>query len=78
MADSSATPFEDYLTKDMGDSPSVMIYEAQFLAQAAQGGIRPNMVLFYPEPTIFTQHTLLAMSANGKRLGEVLTPDPDL
>lgn len=31
------------------------------------------MVLLYPEPTIFTQYMLLAMSDNGKRLG-----DPDL
>lgn len=32
MAGSSATPFEDYLLKGQGDSPLVMIYEAQFLA----------------------------------------------
>lgn len=78
MAGSSATPFDDYLSKGMGDSPLVMIYEAQFLAQAGQGGIRPNMVLLYPEPTIFTQHTLLAMTDSGKRLGEALTQDADL
>ncbi|WP_290000570.1 hypothetical protein [Faucicola atlantae] len=35
MVDSSATLFEDYLTKDLDDSPLVMIYEAQFLVQAA-------------------------------------------
>lgn len=78
MAGSSATPFEDYLNKGQGDSPLVMIYEAQFLAQAQQGSVRPDMVLLYPEPTIYTDHTLLAMNDNGKKLGEALTTDPDL
>lgn len=78
MAGSSATPFEDYLNKGQGDSPLVMIYEAQFLAQAQQGGVRPDMVLLYPEPTIYTDHTLIAMNDKGKKLGEALTDDPDL
>lgn len=78
MAGSSATPFEDYLNKGQGDSPLVMIYEAQFLAQAQQGSVRPDMILLYPEPTIYTDHTLLAMNDNGKKLGEALTTDPDL
>lgn len=78
MAGSSATPFEDYLNKGQGDSPLVMIYEAQFLAQAQQGGVRPDMVLLYPEPTIYTDHTLIAMNNKGKKLGEALTDDPDL
>lgn len=78
MAGSSATPFEDYLLKGQGDSPLVMIYEAQFLAQAEQGNIRPEMVLLYPEPTIFTQHILLSMNDKGSKLGNALTTDPDL
>lgn len=78
MAGSSATPFEDYLNKGQGDSPLVMIYEAQFLAQAQQGSVRPGMILLYPEPTIYTDHTLLAMNDNGKKLGKALTTDPDL
>lgn len=79
MAGSSATPFEDYLLKGQGDSPLVMIYEAQFLAQAEQSGsIRPDMVLLYPEPTIFTQHILLSMNDKGSKLGNALTSDPDL
>lgn len=79
MAGSSATPFEDYLIKGQGDSPLVMIYEAQFLSQAEQpNGIRPEMVLLYPEPTIFAQHILLAMNDKGSKLGNALTTDPDL
>lgn len=78
MAGSSATPFEDYLIKGQGDSPLVMIYEAQFLSQAETGGIRPEMVLLYPEPTIFTQHILLSMNDKGSKLGNALLTDPEL
>lgn len=77
---SSATPFEDYLIKGMGNSPLVMMYESQFLYQAslADGSIREDMMLLYPEPTIFTQHVLLAMTEAGQRLGEALSSDEEL
>lgn len=77
---SSATPFEDYLIKGMGNSPLVMMYESQFLYQASldNGSIRDDMMLLYPEPTIFTQHVLLAISDAGQRLGEALTNDAEL
>lgn len=78
--DSSATPFEDYLVKGMGHSPIVMIYEAQFVAQAAlqDGSIRQDMVLMYPEPTIFSTHILIPLSENGDKVGELLSNDPEL
>lgn len=77
---SSQEPFEDYLVKGMGHSPIVMIYEAQFIAQAAlnDGSIQPDMVLMYPEPTIFTKHVLIPLSENGAKLGELLETDPEL
>jgi len=76
---SSAVPFDDYLSMGMGHSPMVMIYEAQFIAQAAvQNGIRSDMVLMYPDPTIYSKHTLIALTENGKKLGELLQTDPTL
>ena len=77
---SSAAPFEDYLTIGMGKSPLVMIYESQFIERASRedGGIRPEMVLMYPQPTVFTKHVLVALSDGGARLGELLETDPDL
>ncbi|WP_230658688.1 hypothetical protein [Psychrobacter sp. I-STPA10] len=80
LAGSSATPFEDYLIKGMGNSPLVMIYESQYLYQASlnDGSIRNEMILLYPEPTIFTQHTLLAMNEAGEKLGAALNDDPQL
>jgi hypothetical protein len=77
---SSAVPFENYLIMGMGKTPMVMIYEAQFLYQAAtpDGNLMPEMVLMYPEPTIFSKHILISLSEGGERLGEVLQDDPDL
>jgi len=77
---SSLEPFEDYLVKGMGHSPAVMVYEAQFIAQAAleDGSIQPDMVLMYPVPTIFTKHVFIPLSAGGEKLGEALTSDPEL
>jgi hypothetical protein len=79
QASSSAIPFKDYLTMGMGKAPLVMIYEAQFLYQAATGGgIRPDMVLIYPEPTIYTKHYIIALNEEATLLGKLLNNDPEL
>jgi len=77
---SSQEPFEDYLIKGMGHSPAVMIYEAQYISQAARkdGSIQPDMVLMYPVPTIFTKHVFIPRTAQGEKLGEALMTDPEL
>jgi hypothetical protein len=76
---SSAVPFDDYLSMGMGHSPMVMIYEAQFIAQAAlQNGLSSDMALMYPDPTIYSKHILIALTENGKKLGELLQTNPDL
>jgi hypothetical protein len=36
------------------------------------------MVLMYPDPTIFSKHTFVGLTANGIRLGDFLTNDPEL
>jgi hypothetical protein len=76
---SSEVPFQDFVTMGMGKAPMVMIYESQYIAQAAQpNGITSDMVLMYPEPTIYSKHTLIALTANGEKLGELLQTNPDL
>ena len=67
VENSSEAPFEDYLVQGMGKSPMVMIYESQFLARAAakDGSITPDMVLLYPEPTIFSKHTFVGLTPDG-------------
>ncbi len=80
QASSSQEPFEDYLVKGMGHSPIVMIYEAQYIAQAALGDatLLPDMVRMYPSPTIFTKHVLIPFSEAGHKLGQALENDPEL
>ena len=80
VASSSEEPFDDYLVQGMGKSPMVMIYESQFIQRAAasDGSISPQMVLMYPDPTIFSKHTFVGLTPNGIRLGDFLTNDPEM
>ncbi|MFZ6655496.1 hypothetical protein [Undibacterium sp. TJN19] len=76
---SSAGPFEDYTTMGMGKAPLVMIYESQFLEyQSKRQKPNADMVLLYPQPTIYTKHIVVPFTENGRRLGEALATDPDL
>ncbi|MEV0793216.1 three-helix bundle dimerization domain-containing protein [Kribbella sp. NPDC050459] len=75
---SSEGPFDDYLSLGMGQSPMVNIYEAQFVDAAVQRKLKPGMVLMYPSPTVQSKHTLIALNANGEKLGELLSTDPEL
>ena len=80
---SSAGPFDDYLSMGMGKAPLVMIYESQFLEylarQAASGSApNPDMVLLYPQPTIFSKHVFIGISPSGIKLGQLLETDPEL
>lgn len=78
---STAGPFEDYLSMGMGKAPLVLVYESQFiehLAKTPASARNPDMVLLYPEPTVYTKHMLVPLNDKGKRLGEALTHDPAL
>lgn len=74
---SSSGPFEDYVTMKLGKSPLVMVYEQQFLQYAFQHpGLDPDMVLLYPQPTVLTKHTIVALTDEGARFAEVFQHDP--
>src|SRR5262249_14112445 len=77
---SSEAPFDDYLSIGVGKTPIVMIYESQFVARALadDGSIRPGMVLMYPTPTIVSKHSLVPLSDNGDKVGQLLMNDPTL
>jgi hypothetical protein len=77
---SSEAPFQDYLTIGAGKTPMVWIYESQFVASALakDGSIKPGMVLMYPNPTIVSKHTLVPLTDNGDKIGQLLTTDPTL
>lgn len=78
---SSAGPFEDYVAMGMGKAPLVLMYESQFieyLANTPAAQRNPDMVLLYPEPTVYTKHVLVPISERGRRLGELLAEDSEL
>jgi len=79
-AASSEEPFQDYLSIGVGKTPMVMIYEAQFLAAAAanDGSISKDMVLMYPDPDVLSKHTVVPLTPNGDRVGQLLLNNPDL
>ena len=74
---SSAGPFEDYTAMGIGKAPLVMIYEQQFLEYIlSHPHPNPDMVLLYPQPTILSKHTMVALTDNGARFAEEMTTDP--
>lgn len=77
---SSDDPFQNYLSQGAGAVPMVMIYEAQFAGEKINSPERINdqMVLAYPEPTVFSKHVLIPLNGNGDKLGELLTSNPEL
>jgi hypothetical protein len=79
-AASSEEPFADYLSQGSGAVPAVVVYEAQFLAEAGRENSRitDDMVLAYPAPTVFSKHTLVPLTPEGARVGELLSTDPEL
>jgi hypothetical protein len=74
---SSTGPFEDYTAMGVGKAPLVMIYEQQFLEYVlSHTNPNPDMVLLYPQPTILSKHTIIALTDNGARFARELTSDP--
>ena len=70
-ASSSDAPFEDYLSQGIGSKPMVMVYEAQFLGRemSGDGAITDDMVLMYPDPTVFSKHTVVAAHSERRQGG---------
>jgi hypothetical protein len=76
----SEAPFDDYLAQGAGKVPMLLVYESQFLevARRQDGSIAPGMVLMYPTPDVLSKHTAIGLTADGARLGEALSTDPQL
>ncbi|MEU6713471.1 hypothetical protein ABZ897_18465 [Nonomuraea sp. NPDC046802] len=77
---SSEASFDSYLALGAGKTPMLVVYEAQYLARvfAGDGAIKPDMRLIYPSPTVLSKHTLVPLSGQGTKVGELLTQDPAL
>lgn len=77
---SSDDPFQNYLSQGMGAVPMVMVYEAQYVGEAINDPkrITDQMVLAYPDPTVFSKHTLIPITNKADKLGTLLVSDPKL
>ncbi|RSM35009.1 hypothetical protein DMA12_45915 [Amycolatopsis balhimycina DSM 5908] len=77
---STEGPFEDYLSAGMGKTPLALIYESQYVGRVVRGdgSIRPDMRMLYTAPTVYSKHTLVPLSADGDKVGQLLATDPEL
>lgn len=82
METSSADLFEQYLKTGVGAKPLVALYESQILEFAVENPgdwaqLKDDIVMIYPEPTVWSTHTYIALDDNGA-LGINALLDPDV
>ncbi|WP_162002560.1 substrate-binding domain-containing protein [Streptomyces sp. CB01881] len=75
---SSDGPFKDFLS-GVGNGP-VLAYESQMAALTAKGVSTPggsagDLVVLYPDTTVFSDHTLVALKPGAEKLAAVLRDD---
>src|SRR5262249_14248130 len=62
---SSADIFDHFLAQGVGSYPMIVAYENQFLeaisAPGAPASLRSEVVVFYPEPTVWSSHPFIAL-----------------
>ncbi len=73
MEHSTGTLFEQYITKGIGPYPIIVGYENQMVEFALQNpeiwnAVKDYMRVIYPMPTVYSEHPLIALDENGKRL----------
>ncbi|MBK9575599.1 MAG: substrate-binding domain-containing protein [Fibrobacterota bacterium] len=82
MERSSSDLFQQYMNTGIGAKPLVAGYESQMLEFAALNaqawvGLRKRVRIFYPEPTVWSAHPLVALSPTGKQLVTAML-DPEI
>ncbi|MFF2749180.1 hypothetical protein ACFVVA_27015 [Kitasatospora sp. NPDC058048] len=70
---SSDEPFRDF-GAGIG-SPLIFAYESQAAALSLQGKPTGDMVVLYPDTTVYSDHTVVAHTDNGRKLADVLQND---
>ncbi|MET8539926.1 hypothetical protein ABZW03_04615 [Kitasatospora sp. NPDC004799] len=70
---SSDEPFRDF-GSGIGN-PLILAYESQAAALTLQGKPTGDMVVMYPDTTVYSDHTVVARTPEGRRLADVLQND---
>ncbi|MFK4182970.1 hypothetical protein ACI2L4_02960 [Streptomyces sparsogenes] len=73
---SSDAPFRDFVSG--AANPLVLVYESQVAALLMQRQDVGDMVVLYPDVTVNSDHTLVPLTPEGRRLGELLSGDKKL
>ena len=82
MEYSSSNLFTRYLNLGMGESPIIVGYESQMIEFAVSNPelwdqVKDEVVLIYPEPTVWSEHYYISLSDDGEKLLTALL-DPEI
>ncbi|MDT0545756.1 MULTISPECIES: substrate-binding domain-containing protein [Streptomyces] len=73
---SSDAPFRDFISG--AANPLVLVYESQVASLLMQKQDVGDMVVLYPDVTVNSDHTLVPLTSEGRKLGELLSGDKKL
>jgi hypothetical protein len=76
--ETSQVLFDNYLVDGIGRVPMALVYEAQYVTRAPRPELPAGAVKLYPSPTVYSRHTLIPFTEEGKALGKALRDDPEL
>lgn len=72
----SDAPFGDF--KSGVGTPLVLAYESQIASLLIRGEKIEDLVVLYPDTTVYSDHSLVPLTEKGRELGEALQRDPAL
>ncbi len=77
MEGSSADLFKQFLNTGVGANPMIVAYENQMIEYGLEHSeqlpmLQQNVRVIYPQPTMWSSHPLIALTANGQKLLEAL------
>ena len=76
---SSADLFNDYVSIGMGKTPMIFVYESQMIELAVKNhGLKDNMQILYPVPTLFSKHTYVALNSKGREFMNFLANNDEV
>ncbi|UUU24639.1 substrate-binding domain-containing protein [Streptomyces sp. DSM 40750] len=73
---STDAAFRDFVS-GVGN-PLVLVYESQVAALLTEGQSVDDLVVLYPDTTVFSDHTVVPVTDEGRALGELLGTDAEL
>jgi hypothetical protein len=77
LESSSADLFNSFLKTGIGAKPVIVGYESQILEFSVEhpvdwGYVKDDIVVIYPEPTVWSAHPFIALTGNGDRVIDAL------